>query len=79
MARNKLTKRDPLMLTEEDVRWVEIVRRSLDGLAAIAEANAEGLETEWCAMHYSLLSVREIVDDIIEDMRNRMEGAYDGK
>lgn len=65
----------PDVLSDEDVRWVEIVRRSIDGLAAIAEGNAEGCEEEWMAMQYGLQSARTIVDSIIKDYKDRIGGA----
>ena len=60
------------LLNEEDLRWVKVVRKGVDGLAAISEAHAEGCETEWMAMHYSLESVSEILDGIIADYRERL-------
>ena len=69
--------RQPDILTDEDLRWAEIVRRSVDGLAAIAEGNAEGCDTEWMAMQYGLLSVCAIVDSIIKDYKQRIERTPD--
>lgn len=70
-----MKRRSPDCLTAEDLRWAEIVRRSIDGLAAIAEAYAESCETDWCAMHYGLESVRAIIDDTIKSYKERIGGA----
>ena len=63
------------VLNSEDVRWAELLRRSIDGLAAIAEAQAEGCETEWVAMHNGLETVLDIFDGIIKDYKERIGGA----
>ena len=61
------------IVAEEDLRWLEIIRRSIDGLAAIAEANAYGCETEWLAMQYGLEAARDIIDGTIEEFKNRLD------
>lgn len=68
----KIQKHDPIKLTHEDLRWVKIISRSIDGLAAIAEANAEGCDTEWMAMQYSLEAVKNIMDSVMADFKDRM-------
>ena len=68
MCKNK--KMDAVAI--EDLHWLEIVRRAVDGTAAIAEANAEGCSTEWMAMQYSLESTKDIIDSIIKDYRERL-------
>jgi hypothetical protein len=67
----------PDVLNSEDVRWVEIVRRSVDGLAAMAEAMAEGCESEWMGMLYSLLTLRDTVDSVLKDYKERIKEADD--
>jgi hypothetical protein len=69
----------PDVLNSEDVRWLEIVRRTVDGLAAMAEAMAEGCEREWMAMLYSLESLRETVGEILKDYKTRIQEAEDGE
>ena len=59
-------------LTREDLHWIEIVRRSIDGLAAIAEVEADGCENKWIAMQSSLEEIREIVVSIIDDYKERL-------
>ena len=77
-AKRKQTRLD--VLCSEDVRWMEIVRRTVDGLAAMAEAKAEGCDTDWIAMQASLETLRDyIVDGIIIDYKERMKEAGDGQ
>ena len=64
----------PEELTGEDVRWAQIVLRSIDGLAAIAEAHAEACETEWLGMQCLLEDLRETQKGIVEDFENRIGG-----
>lgn len=74
MNNNKIKLPPPIHLTDEDVRWTEMVRRSVDGLAAIAEANSEGCDTEWLAMLYGLGSVCDTLDNILKNYKERIEG-----
>lgn len=74
MSNNRIKMPPPNQLTAEDVHWVETVRRSVDGLAAIADANADGCATEWFAMVYGLESVRNILEGILKDYEERIEG-----
>ena len=78
MRNNKIKLPPPIHLTGEDVRWTEIVRRSVDGLAAIAESNAEGCDVSWMAMEYGLESVRELLDQILKDYNERIEEGLKG-
>lgn len=70
--RAKQKQTPPDVLNSEDVRWVEVVRRTVDGLAAMAEVQAEGCETEWMGMFYSLLTLRDTVDGILSDYKERI-------
>ncbi len=74
MSNNKIKLPPPNQLTAEDIHWAETVRRAVDGLAAIADANADGCATEWLAMVYGLESVRHILDDTLKDYEERIEG-----
>jgi hypothetical protein len=67
----------PDVLNSEDVRWLEIVRRTVDGLAAMAEAMAEGCDTEWIAMQSSLETLRDTVDSILKDYKERIKETGD--
>lgn len=73
----KFKRKPPDVLCSEDVRWVEIVRRTVDGLAAMAEAQAEGCESEWMGMFYSLDTLRDTVDGILKDYKERIKEADD--
>ena len=65
------------VLSSEDVRWLNMVRRTVDGLAAMAEAMAEGCDTEWIAMQSSLETLRDTVDSILKDYKDRIKEAVD--
>lgn len=73
MSNTKYKMPPPIHLTDEDVRWAEVVRRSVDGLAAIAESNAEGCDVSWLAMEYGLESVRDLLDQILKDFTERIK------
>lgn len=64
---------DPALVSEEDIRWVEIVRRSVDGLAAFAEAQGESCDSAWMGMQYMLEELRTTLDTIVEDFKQRIE------
>lgn len=66
-------KHNPRLITEKDIRWEENLLRIVSGLAALAEAYAEGSNTELKALHYSLESLRELMKDSVEDLRERMK------
>ena len=73
MSNTKYKSPPPIHLTDEDIRWTEIVRRSVDGLAAIAESNSEGCDVSWLAMEYGLESVRDLLDQILKDFTERIK------
>lgn len=52
-----------------------MVRRTVDGLAAMAEVQAEGCENEWIAMQSSLETLRDTVDCVLADYKERMTEA----
>ena len=54
-----------------------MVRRSIDGIAAIAESQSDGCEAEWLGVMYSLETVRNSIDEIIKDFKNRIQEAED--
>lgn len=59
-------------LLEEDVEWIERVRRTIDGLAAHAEAYSTGCKQEWLAVEYMCRSLKDTVDGIITDYKERL-------
>ena len=59
------------LLSYEDVRWMDIVRRTVDGLAATAESMSESCDVEWMAMQYSLETLRDTVDEMLKGFRER--------
>ena len=63
---------DPATLTSEDLRWVEIVRRTVDGLAAFAETHAESCDTGWMAMHLSLEDLTDTIQIIADEYKGRL-------
>lgn len=63
----------PDQLTDEDVRWAKIVLRSVDGLAAFAEARAEG-DDAWMGMQLMLEELAKTVKSIVEDFEERLKG-----
>jgi hypothetical protein len=67
------TEPDPKLLTDEDIRWAKIAKRSVDGLAAIAEAHAEACDKEWMGMQYLLEDLRETIDTIVQDFASRLD------
>lgn len=68
----KHPKDNPRLIAYEDIRWAEIHLRTVAGLAALAEAYAESCSTEWMAMHYSLESLRELMEQLVKDLKERM-------
>jgi hypothetical protein len=56
---------------------MEIMRRTVDGLAAMAETMAEGCEAEWMGMFYSLETLRDTVDSILKDYKERIKETDD--
>ena len=59
-------------LTTEDYRWAVMVRQAIVGLAAQADMQCEGCDIPWLAMHYSLESIREVMDAIVDDYKQRL-------
>lgn len=60
-------------ISADDVRWMEIILRQVDGLAALAEAQAESCNREWMSMQYSLETIAEMLKENINNMKERIE------
>lgn len=52
---------------QEKMRWLNNLRRQIDGLAAQAEAQSEGCESEWMCMQYGLENALALLDSIIDE------------
>lgn len=59
---------------EEDRHWLELIRRQVDGLAAFAEARAEGCESVWMGMQGLLEELKDTVKMMVEDLDKRLKG-----
>ena len=59
-------------LNLEDLRWAEMVHKAVSGLESLAEMQCEGCDTSWLAMFYSLQSIRETMDAIVDDFKDRL-------
>lgn len=69
----KPPKHNPRLITEDDIRWEEKLLRIVSGLAALAETYDYGDDIELMALHYSLKSLRELMEDSVEDLKERIK------
>ena len=68
-----MKKDDESKINSEDIRWMELVLRTIDGLAAQAEMQDEACDPEWMAMQYGLESARDILKEQINDFKQRIK------
>lgn len=59
---------------KEDRRWLVLIQRQVDGLAAFAEARAEGCESVWMGMQGLLEELKDTLKTMIENVDMRMKG-----
>ena len=59
-------------LRDNDTEWLDRYRRTVVGLAAFAEIQAETCDEKWMGMHYML---EELADAMDEDIKGRKGGA----
>lgn len=57
---------------EANLRWLTMYKKTVVGLAALAEQHAEGCETGWLAMMYGLEDLAETMDIDIKDREERL-------